>query len=313
MGSVHNRGFFYQTLLKSNIEKAENSKELVEIIRGNPLQYSLSLDQTEREASLYADNKGVLRVLIPKIQSELLLNKKQYNFNNPERLIIEVERRFNCKFEKYQNRFNASSEKLNSFDVKLGVMSTKDIIRKLIDDSVFYEQLKCDFHQHNFMRKRALVSRIRKRAVKNDLYYLFDRNVDYEIIKRILTCHLKAGKDNPCSYLKDKDAMERVLVIRRNESKSIDKKMYLLMEARINQELKNGTPTYFSNIAQIDDLLKNIFNQVLKQHGHSLESTSLNVQHFRNLLDIQLKKSNGSRIRVIQGFKDLKYLQEKYG
>lgn len=311
--SRNSKGFFYHELLENNIEKAENSKELVRKIRRNPLKYSITLDQTEQAAGLYTDNEGVLRVLVPQLQSELLQNKKRYNYTNPDKLILELEDRFDCVCEEFELDLDNVAEGVDHDDLRTDNLSSKDVVKILMSDYGMFNRLKREWALYGYNSKKGLMGMIKSRNIKRDLAYFIEYGVDFNIVKQILSCHLQSSKDNPCSYVKDKQAVIRVDAIKSDPHNSLDKQLYELMSERIDLETSQGKVTSYNSMDEIDNQLKKLCNQLIQRFALDIEDTNINIRHFRELLDIELKKSNGKRIRTIQGFKDKDYVLKRYG
>ncbi|MEC5424292.1 DEAD/DEAH box helicase family protein [Virgibacillus sp. C22-A2] len=241
------KAFLYQTFLKEEIKKAVNSKELIKKVRKKPTDFMITLDSMEKQSGLFSDDNGNLHVLTPMIQSNLIRNKTYYNYKNQDVLIRELEQRFQCEFknldENMDDNEEEDEEEANAGRIGLSNLSSKEIIKMIIEDKSMYERLKKEYIRYGLSGKNGLIGKLEKNA-KNDFMYFIEHGVDYEIVKQVMKCHLKAGKDGKCSYLEHKVASQEVEKIKKAKDASIQVTMYQEVCNRLELAKDKGGKDY---------------------------------------------------------------------
>ncbi|AIF45093.1 DEAD/DEAH box helicase family protein [Virgibacillus sp. SK37] len=312
------KAFLYHRLLEEKVRKADNSKELVMKVRRNPSDFFMSLDKMELESGLFSDKNGKLHVLTQKAQSELIQNKTYYSYKNQDALIRELEERFQCEFKNYDEDIidtvedEVTENESVAEQIGLSNLSSKEIIKMIIEDKNVYGRLKKEYIKFGRGGKKGLMGKI-KRHAKNDLIYFIENRVDYDIVQQVMNCHLQATKDEPCSYLEHKAASQEVEKIKLTKNSSIQVMMYRGLNFHLKRAKENEKDIVFGTLAEMDHYLDNILTVFVKQHGFELEETSIDGKYFRKLLNYGYRKSNGDREYTIVGFMDDRVLKEKYG
>lgn len=92
-----------------------------------------------------------------------------------------------------------------------------------------------------------------KRNARNGLIYFIEHGVDYEVVQKIIKCHYKSSKDNPCSYIQVKRACMEVEKIKRLISTSISTKMYEKVLEELEMERQSGRQIKFRSKSEIDE------------------------------------------------------------
>ncbi|CAM5734434.1 hypothetical protein SAFG77S_11622 [Streptomyces afghaniensis] len=309
--------FLYHTLLKEKITKAENSKELIMKIRKNPTKYLIRLDEMEQQASLFSDQNGKIHVLSPKIQSELIRNKTYYNYKNQDRLIWELEQRYQCEFSKGDIVIDEEGKKtLIEDNTGLSTMTPKEALMAIVNDPNMYVRLKREYVRFGRGGKSVLLKQIKPRTAREDLLYFIEHGVDYEIVKKVMQCHLKSKKDITCSYLQDKEAQQSVERIKSTKETTIYGEMYRLVSEQLKMAKINELEIKFGIKRDMDNFLRRLLDILIKSYGSDPKLTNFDVEYFRELLHYTVKRSSkfkSTREFAIWGFKDKKTVLEKYG
>ncbi|AIF45128.1 DEAD/DEAH box helicase [Virgibacillus sp. SK37] len=309
------KAFLYQTFLKEEIKKAENSKELIKKVRKKPTDYMIALDNMEQQSGLFSDDNGNLHVLTPMIQSTLIRNKTYYNYKSQDVLIRELEQRFECEFKNFDEIVVdtiGEEEGVNAGQLGLSNLSSKETLKMIIEDRNTYEQLKKEYIRFGRGGKNGLIGKI-KRHAKNDLTYFIEQSVDYEIVQQVMKCHYDSNKDEKCSYLEHKAASQEVEKIKFAKDPSIQVVMYRELCDRLERANDKAEEVIFSSLTEMDQYLNDVLWILTKYYGYDLKSTNIKGEHFRNLLDYRFKKSNGKRKYTVVGFMDEQALKDKYG
>src|SRR5699024_439157 len=283
------KAFLYQTLLEEEIRRAENSKRLVMDIRRNPTNYSVSLDKMELESGLFSDGNRKLHVLTQKSQSELIQNKTYHNYKNQDVLIRELEKRFQCEFKNFdENMFDVieevAEEDVNAEQIGLSNLSSKEVIEMIIKDKSMYERLEQEYIRFGWGGKKGLMGNV-KRHARNDLIYFIEHNVDLDIVQQVMKCHLKANKDEKCSYLEHKKAAQIVEKVKFAKDTSIQVMIYGEVRHKLELAKEKGKEIVFSTLTGMDDYLDKILAMLVQQYGLELEDTNIEGKYFRNLMD----------------------------
>lgn len=312
------KAFLYHALLEEKIRRAENSKRLVMDVRRNPTGYFMELDKMEQESGLFSDGNRKLHVLTQKIQSELIQNKTYYNYKNQDMLIRELEKRFQCEFKNFdKNMFDVMEEEgaeegVNAEQIGLSNLSSKEVIKMIIEDKSMYKRLKQEYIRFGRGGKKGLMGNV-KRQAKNDLIYFIEHNVDLDIVQQVMKCHLKANKDEKCSYLEHKKAAQMVGKVKLAKDLSIQVMMYRELCDRLKRTNEKGEEVVFRTLTEMDNYLNDALWKLTKYSGYDTSPTNIEGKNFRNLLDYEYEKKNGKRKYTIVGFMDEKALKERYG
>ncbi|MCF2649689.1 DEAD/DEAH box helicase [Niallia circulans] len=309
--------FLYHALLKEKIEKAENSKELIMKIRKNPTKYLIRLDEMEQQARLFSDHNGKIHVLTPKIQSDLIRNKTYYNYKNQERLIWELEQRFQCEFSKSDIVLGEEGEETFTEDkTEVSNMTAKEVLKAIINDPNMYVRLRREYVRFGRGGKSVLLKQIKPRTAKEDLLYFIEHGVDYEIVKKVMQCHLKAKKDVTCSYLQDKRALDRLEKMKLADDSSIEAELCKVVDYQLDFARRERREIKFGTITEMDEYLGKLRDFLIKSYGSNPQLTDFEANHLRALLHYTVKSSSKfktTREFTIWGFKDKKTVLEKYG
>ena len=286
-------------------------------IRKNPTRYMLRLDEMEQQAGLFSDLKGQIHVLTPMIQSELIRNKTYYNYKNQDRLIKELEQRFQCEFSKVDAVMENEKEEL-FFEKKfeLSNLTPKEILKAIINDSNMYVRLKREYVRYGRGGKSVLLKQIKPRTAKEDLLYFIEHGVDYEIVKKVMQRHLKSNKDAPCSYLQDKGASERIERIQMASDSSMEIELYKMIEHQLKLARREKREIKFGKITEMEDFIRKLRDILIKSYGLKPQVTEFEVDHIRALLNYMVDKSSKfktTREFTILGFKDKQTVLKKYG
>ncbi|WP_047979730.1 DEAD/DEAH box helicase family protein [Ornithinibacillus contaminans] len=302
--------FLYQTYLNEEIKKAEDFKKAIRLMRDNKLGGRVTLDELEMQNGLFADDEGNLHVCTPLIQSEIVLNKTYYNFNNPHELIRELQKKFQCEFVEMQVNGAIEIEEVYESNKFKKNETSKEILKKIVSDELLYKQLKSEY----FLRGKSEFSRLLKGVKKStisDLTYFFKKDCDFTFVRQVMKAHLNTTKDETLSYRRDLGSLKELNKILNSDRNSLSLKMYNEITRYITLSGKTKNPIEFSRVKDIEPYLKAVATEVLKDKGY--DSDLKKVESFKKLLWIKKGKTGGNWIYTIEGFVDENKIKEKYG
>lgn len=307
--------FLYHTYLEEEITKAENTIAVIKGMRRNPSRTRIRLDEMEREAGLFTDKQGKIHVCSPVIQGELSLYQRYFNYSHPEVLIRELEKSFGCTFSEVCDELETTDLKSDSSKSK-SFGTRKENLQRIASDKSWYDKLRREYLLNGRDRGKSVLEGFSSDA-RNDLIYFFQNSYDYSFVSNVMKAHMKANKDNPYSYIKDRQDYERVERIKLSQDNSIEVKLYENVCFQLVRYREDGRKLQFSTKTELDGVdgyLKGFRDHIIKAFGKKPEETKFDVKSFRRLLNLPFEKQKGGqRIYTIVGFKGQEYLKEKYG
>ncbi|MBS4220072.1 DEAD/DEAH box helicase family protein [Bacillus sp. FJAT-49711] len=302
--------FLYHTFLEEEIMKAENTIAVIKGMRRNPTRTRIRLDEMEREAGLFTDKQGKIHVCSPIIQSELILYQTYFNYTHPEALIRELEKSFGCTFSQVCDEWEIADSKLESQKIN-STGTRKENLQRIANDKGWYDSLRREYLLNGRDRGKSVLKEFGSDA-RIDLVYFFQNAYDHSFVSNVMKAHMKANKDKPYSYIKEKRDYERVERIKLSQENSIEVKLYETVCFQLKRYREDGRKLKFSSKTEVDNYLKGFSDQMIKAYGVKPGETKFDVKSFRRLLNLLEDKKGGTRTYTIVGFKDQEYLKEKY-
>lgn len=300
--------FPYHSILNEEVIKAEKFKQAIEMLRENQIEGRTTLDKLEMENSLYADEEGTLHVCTPLIQSEIVFPKTYYNYKNPDVLLGELENKFECKFLEMKGKVEIDEKEEV---VKGSKITSQDMLRRIVEDKAFYNQLKNDYFIYGRSQFTSEMKRYMKLSTVKDLQYFFENSIEYGFAKLVLRAHLNAKRAETLSYTRDKEAMAWLKDIKRGKGNTLSGRMYKVISKHLKLSMETKNLVEFSRKKEIDSFLQAVAREELKDEGFRVIPNK--VGSFKNLLNIKERKSGNIRTYTIEGFIDEKYIKDKYG
>lgn len=302
--------FMYHTFLNEDVKKAKNFQKAIEILRENQLEGRMTLDELELQNGLFADEDGKLHVCSPLIQSELVQDKTYYNYNNPDVLIWELEKKFQSSFVKMDGNIEVK-EKEESITIN-GNESSEEILKGIIQGESLYHQLKNEYFLYGKSHFSKALKRV-KLSTRKDLEYFFQSGCNYAVVRKVIQAHLNAPKGDTLSYIRDKDALEWMKRISSSKENSLSVRMVKEIKKHLTLSRKTNSSIQFSSIKAIESYVQTVVNEILKEGGMSFPSEDLKVESFKKLLKIEKQKSGNVRSYTIVGFIDETCIMDRYG
>lgn len=303
--------FLYHTFLDEEFKKAEGFKMAIEMIREKQLEGRITLDELERQNGLFADEEGTLHVCSPLIQSEIVLHKTYYNYNNPDDLILELEKKFRCRFPEMTVNEVIEVPTCNEAKTIRQTKPSIETLKSIVDDESIFNQLKNEFFIVGKSHFRAKMKKQIKLSTVKDLEYLFESGCDFANASQILKNHIRAKKDETVSYRKDKRALESMKKILNSKDNSLSVRMFREISKQLSLLELTENQLEFAKIKDLESYLKLVANEILKDVGFNFGPEK--VESFKDLLKIEKKKSGKVRKYTVVGFVDETYIKEKYG
>lgn len=303
--------FRYHTYLEEEFSKGEYTIKVIKDLRRNSKDGRLILDNMEKEAGLFTDNQRKVSVCSPIIQSELIVTQTRFNFSHPISIIQELEKEFSCTFIQEYDESESTNLKLELTNL-ISNSNSKENLRRIANDQSWYESLRREYLRNGRDSGKSVLKGFDSNA-KRDLIYFFQYSYNYSFVRNVMMAHLKANKDNPYSYIKDREDSKRVDRIKISQENSIEVQLYKNVHSNLQRYKEEGREFQFSSKTEVDKYLKRLIDQMIKFYRLKPEETKFDVKSFRRLLDLREAKNGGKRSYTILGFKDENYLKEKYG
>ncbi|WP_251553977.1 DEAD/DEAH box helicase family protein [Neobacillus muris] len=303
--------FLYHTFLDEEIKKAEAFKVAIEIMREKQLEGRITLDDLEMQNGLFADEEGKLQVCTPLIQSEIVQHKLYYNYNNPDVLLNELEKKFQCRF--LEMNVNEAIEMVDGNETRKTKqpVASKEPLKCIIDDESVYNQLKNDFYIIGKSQFRSTMKKKMKLSTVKDLEYLFDSSCDFFFARKILEAHIAMKKDETVSYMKDRGALDWLKKILQSKENSLSVRLHRELSKYLELTAITKQPLQFNTKKDLKTYLKAVASNLLEDSGFSFQYEK--VGSFEDLLKIKKGKSGNVRTYTVVGFIDENYVKEKYG
>lgn len=303
--------FLYHTFLDEEIKKSEAFKMAIEIMREKQLEGPMTLDELEMQNGLFTDEDGKLHVCAPLIQSEFVLRKLYYNYNNPDVLIRELEKKFQCRFvEMNVNEAIEVADVVEANKMRQSVPSV-GLLKSIVDDESVYNQLKNDYFIAGKSQFRATMKKKIKLSTVKDLEYLFESSCGFSFAREILEAHMGAKKDETISYKKDKEALDWLKKILQSKEKSLSVRLHRELSKYLELTTITKQPLQFNKMEDLKEFLRAVASGLLRECGFSFKYEK--VDSFESLLKIEKGKSGNVRSYTVVGFIDETYIKEKFG